>query len=328
MRRVVGAVALAVVLSAGSIGALGDPFGTGANRFWIDFATIAGALGVTRSTNTSGDAVATLTAGLGYSDFVARGGDYRIGKFEITNEQWDKFKAELGVPVIGSPFIAYDEDPLWTGPSIPTNEISWYEAAQFVNWLNTSTGHPPAYKFTGTQGEPRYWLDKWSPDEADNGTNLYRHKDAFYYLPTEDEWLQAAYWNGTDLQTWSTLDDTAPVQNVHANYANGGVAPPWKVGNGLPELNGTFDMMGNVAEWLESPESDTSYAVAGVRGARGGTMRSVVASLASSQRGGTGPSLESGDLGFRVAADVPEPGTLALLTLAGLVFIRRGRALA
>jgi formylglycine-generating enzyme required for sulfatase activity len=96
--------------------------------------------------------------------------------------------------------------------------VSWYEAAQFVNWLNTSTGHQAAYKFTGTQGQSDYALDTWSPAEAYGGTNLYRHKDAMYYMPTEDEWVKAAYWNGSSLQTWATPDDTQPIEGVEANY--------------------------------------------------------------------------------------------------------------
>ena len=116
-----------------------------------------------------------------------------MGVYEITNGQWDKFKANLGVPVTGEPSNAYDNEPIGTGTDIPTNNVSWYEAAQFVNWLNTSTNHQAAYRFTGTQGTGDYNLDTWSPAQADNGTNLYRHKDAFYFLPTEDEWVKPAF---------------------------------------------------------------------------------------------------------------------------------------
>ncbi len=79
--------------------------------------------------------------------------DYRMGTYEITNDQWNKFKAAYGT-VTGDPSDAYDEDFYnWHGhDDVPTNNVSWYEAAQFVNWLNTSTGHQAAYKFTGTQG--------------------------------------------------------------------------------------------------------------------------------------------------------------------------------
>ena len=149
-----------------------------------------------------------------------------------------------------------------TGANVPTNNVSWYEAAQFVNWLNTSTGHQAAYKFTGTQGTSNYTFATWSPAEAAGGTNLYRNKDAFYYLPTEDEWVKAAYWNGTTLQTYATKAGESLTQGNGTsgtgwNYYDNGYATsphgPWNVGSGSEELNGTYDMMGNVWEWMESP---------------------------------------------------------------------------
>ena len=161
-RTIIVAVA-ATLLSAGA--AQADIFGTGDNQFAIDFVPISGA------TNP--------TSGYG---IVAN--DYRMGTLEITNAQWDKFKATYGT-VTGTPDYAYDDDPTleprFTGPSVPTNRASWYEAAQFVNYLNTSTGHQAAYKFTGTQGQSGYALAVWSAAEADNSTNHYRHKDAKYY---------------------------------------------------------------------------------------------------------------------------------------------------
>ena len=69
-----------------------DTFGTGANQFTIDFVSISGA------TNP--------TSGYGIVN-----NDYRMGTYEMTNGQWSKFKASLGVPVTGSPSYAYDESP-------------------------------------------------------------------------------------------------------------------------------------------------------------------------------------------------------------------------
>jgi hypothetical protein len=37
-------------------------------------------------------------------------------------------------------------------------------------------------------------------DVLDNGfdaSNPYRNSNAKYFLPSEDEWVKAAYWNGT-----------------------------------------------------------------------------------------------------------------------------------
>ena len=324
MRALAGLGLAGMLLSAGAAGA--DQFGTGDNQFTIDFVTITANPGVTRSTNTSGDTIETFTAGAGVSDYTDPGYDYRIGVYETTNDQWNKFRAELApVPVTGDPTSAYDRDPSWTGTNVPTNEVSWYEAAQFVNWLNTSTGHHAAYKFTGTQGTSGYALDTWSAAEANNGTNLYRHKDAFYYLPTEDEWLKAGYWDGTDIQRWTTPDGTQPVEDVEANYDNESGAQPWDVGTGAKELNGTFDMMGNAWEWTESPYSDRYYGTNATRGVRSGSYFVSGNYLASSSRVSINPSSANISFGFRVASEVPEPCSLVLLSLGGLALAKRRR---
>ena len=194
--------------------------------------------------------------------------------------------------------------------------------------MNTSTGHQAAYKFTGTQGTGNYALDTWSPAEAAGSTNLYRHKDAMYYMPTEDEWVKAAYWNGTSLQTWATPDNTPPVQHVEANY-DWNSWWPWDVGSGSEELNGTYDMMGNVWEWMESPYSDQSYGTGSTRGVRGGSYVSAVISLASYYRYVSdacyAPSAETNVIGLRVASEVPEPSSLGLALFGGLVLLKRRR---
>lgn len=35
-------------------------------------------------------------------------------------------------------------------------EVTWNEAARFVNWLNTSSGYHPAYKFDADPGDADY----------------------------------------------------------------------------------------------------------------------------------------------------------------------------
>jgi hypothetical protein len=143
-RETVGFLVVALLVAGG---AMADNFGTGANQFTIDFVTISGA------TN--------RTSGYGIVN-----NNYRMGVYEITNDQWNKFQASLGVSVTGSPSSACDESPHFTGTNVPTNMVSWYEAAQFVNWLNTSTGHHAAYNFIGTQGTGDYTLATWSSAEA------------------------------------------------------------------------------------------------------------------------------------------------------------------
>ena len=313
-------LSIAVCMFTANI-ASADTFGTGANQIEIDFVPISG---------DSGD-LGSWSAGSNYTFSGVNHGDYRMGTYEITNSQWDKFKTAYGT-VTGSPSNAYDESPYFAGMNVPTNKESWYEATQFVNWLNTSTGNPAAYKFTGTQGTSGYTLGVWeSGDAGYNPSNPYRNSNAFYFIPTEDEWIKAAYWNGTSLQTYATKDDDTPIHRSDApsgtgwNYFGGDISTqydPWDVGSGSEELNGTYDMMGNVYEWVESPYFSGNYSSGSGRGIRGGYSNTGLSDLTSSFRGSLSPNIEGSVVGFRVAS-VPEPTTLLLLGLGGIALHKR-----
>ena len=308
--------------------ATADSFGSGDNQFTIDFVLISGETNPTEAQTTAGG-----LDGFGIVEY-----DYRMGVYEITNDQWNKFKAELGVPVTGSPSIAYDSGFYNWGTGtidVPTNQVSWYEAAQFVNWLNTSIGQHAAYKFTGTQGTRDYTFTTWDASEAWGGTNIYRHQDAYYFLPDEDEWFKAAYWNGTDIQDYPTkpgdiLHQGDGTSGTGWNYWDGEFAihpqGPWNVGSGSREFNGTFDMVGNNWEWLESPHSDLSYGAASPRGLRGGGLYNASRVLLASTRNYDAyPMSESRYAGFRVAS-IPEPGCFGfLLGIVSTTLLRRGR---
>jgi len=312
-------LSIAVVISITSF-ALADTFGTGDNQFNIDFVTISG------STNPTSEQTSP-TSGYGIVNK-----DYRMGTYEITNAQWNKFKAAYGA-LTGRPSGAYDNDPIWTGTNLPTNCVSWYEAAQFVNYLNTSKGCQAAYKFTGEIHTSSYTLDVWSSEEAD-GANLYRNKNAKYFLPTENEWVKAAYWNGMSLQEYAikageTLFQGNGTSGTGWNYYDGDYvfdpSGPWNVGSGSQELNGTYEMMGNVWEWMESPWDSGDRLPDSDRGFRGGSFDYNDFPFASSVRfGSLAPYNEYHHIGFRVAS-VPEPASLLLLALGGLLIRRKWR---
>lgn len=301
---------LCVSLVAGLGGfAEADMFGSGSNQFAINFVKISG-----DSNPSSGIPVDYLYTFTGVMK------DYRMGTYEIRNDQWNKFRAEYG-PVKGGPAGAYDGDPYWTDADMPVGAVSWYEAAQFVNWLNTSTDHHAAYQFTGTQGTDSYGLTAWNAADAWGGTNLFRHKDAYYFLPTEDEWVKAAYWNGSTLQTYATPGNTIPVEDMEANYGWESGCGLWNTASGSEELNGTYNMMGNVLEWMESPSYWSGYTWNARRMVRGGTFNGSANELTLSYRNEFLPEDDYSSMGFRVAS-VPEPATLLLLGLGG-VMVRR-----
>lgn len=269
-------------------GVMADTFGTGANEFELTFQ------GISSGSNPS-------------SGYGQVGYNYDIGTHEVTADQWSKY--------ISTTSAANGTAPSTSGAQA-VNNASWNEAAQFVNWLNTSSGHQAAYSFDGSGN-----MSLWGASDK-SATSAFRHKNAVYVLPSEDEWVKAAYWNGSSLQTYSTTGDTLAGMDVNYNAPAGAVR---NVGIGSEEINGTFDMMGNVWEWNESAYAAPDDSVSESRVYRGGSFFTTEEFLRSSERNfGDFPTGEGPNVGFRVAA-IPEPASIALIGLfgGGILFIRR-----
>ena len=308
-------LAAIAILGLLTSGAMADSFGSGANQFTMDFVHISG-----DASGVNGTSMGPATSQ--WAGFADPGYDYRMGAHEVTADQYNKFVASAGAPS-GYPSSAYDDATTATGDR-PADNCSWIEAARFVNWLNGNAGAGPAYNFVwdDTNGwtfdvwpeaqaaTTNMWVGQWV-DGAPTGSvqsipNLYRHKDAKYFLPTEDEWVKAGYWNGTSLQTYTTVGDVAPVAGVDAQYGTPYPWPQWDVGSGTAELNGTYDMAGNAEEFMESPNDRDSvvdlYTTNGAITRRGGQAGSGVSSLAVDSRNPTSKDNESAWRGFRVAS--------------------------
>ena len=277
-----------------------DTFGTSGNEFTIDFVNIG---------NTSN---AADTTGYGAVPY-----EYRVGTYEITQDAITNATASGMVNVTAGP---------WTG-SQPAANISWYEAAAFVNWLNTSTGKTAAYDLAW---DGSAWsMNLWSSGQAwtAGGTNLYRNKDAFYFLTSENEWYKAAYYNpvGSDYFLYPTASSSVPTAvasgtNAGTAVYNGVASVPAIVDSaGGSSPYGTMGQGGNVFEWNESAFAGTNSSSSEVRAIRGGDWNDSEFGLRSSFRFNFDPSSEFSVIGFRVAS-VPEPSTYALLALAAAGF--------
>lgn len=272
-----------------------DTFGTGADTFVIDFVDIG---------NAGNAADTTGYGGVPY--------EYRIGKYEISQNAINKATANGMANVTAGPWAALQ----------PAATISWYEAAAFVNWLNTSSGHQAAYNlnFSGS-----WSMALWSSAEAwtDGGTNLYRHKDAFYFLPSENEWYKAAYYGpaGSNYFLYPTGSDTAPVAVSSgtdpgtAVYDNATIIPASvEMAGGLSGF-GTMGQGGNVWEWTESAVDGTYSSPTLPRDVRGGGWDDPAGDLLPTyQHTPAPPDREDDDIGFRVAS-VPEPATCMVVLL-------------
>jgi len=292
-----------------------DTFGTGANTFAIEFTTIGN----------PGNAADTAGAP---NPVGAVGYEYRIGTYEVSQEMITKANAEAGLGITFSDMTTFGGN----GPDKPATGISWNEAARFANYLNVSSGFSEAYKFTLQPDEIGYDANAnvslWEPgDLGYDPANPFRNRNAYYVLPSLDEWYKAAYYDpvsetyftyptGSNTLPFATTGGTSPGSAVYNQTFATGPSTIDSAGGLSPY--GTMAQGGNVFEWEESAFSGAADP-ADSRGVRGGSWGSTPildsVALQSSIRPSELPSTESDVIGFRIAS-VPEPST-TLLLLAG-----------
>jgi formylglycine-generating enzyme required for sulfatase activity len=296
--------ACALVLSRS---AQADQFGSGANSFEIEFVPVG------QPGNPADFTGAPQPAGaVPYA--------YRIGRHEISEEMIDKANALGGLGIT----------KITRGPNKPATSISWFEAARFVNWLNTSTGHTAAYKFD-LAGE----FQLWSPGDAGyDVNNVFRNGLAKYFLPSVNEWYKGAYYDSSTNAYFNfpTGSDSAPSSTANgiiagtAVYQQLGPADITQAGGLSPY--GTMAQGGNVAEWMETNfDIQTAQAPStGGRGIRGGDWADRSHEMNSLATWGVAiPTAEVVSFGFRLGSVIPEPTTAAIVASPLWVLLVRSR---
>jgi len=227
------------------------------------------------------------TAGAGYGGVAY---EYKISDHEVTI-------AEFTASGAGSGNESYWNDDSTTGsgrtagPNAPATHISLYEAMKYCNYL--TTGYTNSGYYSTSDGGSTYQVNTLShyAYAATHGIT--------YFVPTEDEWYKAAYWTGNGYSDYANGDDVAdgaPNDVTTANQTgwnydgvNTGNLGVWVTGGSAREQNSTYDMMGNVSEWMEDSAGDF----------RGGIYYDEENYLRSSARVDYNPSNESGVVGFR-----------------------------
>ena len=234
---------------------------------------------------------------------------YKISATEVSIAQFNASGA-------GSGNEGYWNDGTRTvGTDAPASYVSLYEAMKYCNWLTSGDVNSGVYVFSGGTYQSTYSRT----DIMENGVldSVATDPNKIYALPTEDEWYKAAYYTCNSGDLWSLYangTDTSPTHGTtdgwnyyNGTYVNGSPNYTWTAGYGGAEQNGTYDMMGNVWEWMENS--------AGV--IRGGSFNVNVNYLRSSGRHVNDPSDETADVGFRPVEVVPEPATALLLAIGG-----------
>ena len=305
MRKLLTLSLLAVSYQSASATSLLETFGSGDNAFSMEFVTIGSpgnAADTTGSPNSAGSVAYTYNLGI-----------YEVSRVQITKANLGIMMAEMG---------SYGGN----GANRPATGVTWYDAAKYVNWLNTSTGGTAAYKFDGS-GTFQLWS---AGDAGYNANNQFRNSLAKYVIASSNEWYKGAYGNrdGT-WNNYATGSDSLPTAVSSGAAANtavyGGRSGPADItsAGGLSPW-GTMGQGGNVWEWNETAYDGINNAAGESRELRGGSWYFNSSGLGASSRFSYNPPYETFDFGFRVAS-VPEPSTglWVLLGLGGLLLKRR-----
>jgi formylglycine-generating enzyme required for sulfatase activity len=290
---------------------------------------------------------------------------YNIGKYEVTVGQYTEF---LNAVAASDTYALYNTSMATNlniagiarsgasgsysysvigSPNHPVTYVSWGDAARFANWLHN--GQPNGAQGPGTTETGAYTLNGATSSAALLAVT--RVAGARWFIPTENEWYKAAYFQpavqgGDSDSYWAypmrtnsvpysdqppgATPDNTRVGNFYwddgtANGYDDGFAVTGStsqsssqnyltdvgVYTSSPTYYGTFDQGGNVYEWNETAVNTLS------RGVRGGWWDDNSGSLRASYRQWRNPLVETFQLGFRMAS-IPEPGTLLLGALAGI----------
>jgi sulfatase modifying factor 1 len=283
-------------------------FGSGAYSFSMQFVTIG-------NQNNPSDPIGSFGP-VGAVPYI-----FNLGKYEVSRDMVLKASTAGGLGLTLRDMTGYGGN----GLNKPATGISWYEAARFVNWLNTSKGYQAAYLFDGSGN-----FQLWSPLNA-KGDNLYRHKDAFYFLPSIDEWHKGAYGSpsgafykyatGSNNPPTPVNEGTNEGSTVYEQNFNQGPADITNAG-GLSPF-GTMAQDGNVFEWMETARDGINDSASENRGDRSLSWFYGRGAFGSDILTNVTPLSEDFDQGFRVAM-IPEPSSLSLF-LAGWAVLMAGR---
>jgi len=305
-------------------------FGSGANQFNMEFVTIGNP---GNAADTTG--IPNPAGSVGYS--------FGMGKFEVSEQMIQVYNSLASLPINSSN----------RGLKKPVTDISWNEAARFVNWLNTSKGYTPAYKFSaaGTTADDAraFQISLWDANDVldYDPFNRIRSKRAVFALPSYNEWYKAAYYDPST----GTYFDYPTGSNTAPSVTDGGTAPNtavfssgyYNMRSGPADIDfagglsayGVMALGGNVQEYEETTFDLTNLPGPQVRGNRGGWFWSGASDGATELSSSSRYSVEAGhrhfNIGFRVAmvspsgGQVPEPSTMAIFGLGALGMAYRAR---
>jgi formylglycine-generating enzyme required for sulfatase activity len=238
---------------------------------------------------------------------------FAIATREVTVGQFQRF-LDANPEIKRRAQAAGQRDPTRTGSILtrlkldddcPQVMMTWFEAAQYCNWLSQQEGIPE---------------EEWcypSLDQIKEGMQLpsnYLQRTG-YRLPTEAEWEYAARAGATTSRFFGFSEE---LLREYAWYtANTFNERPWPVGQLKPNDFGLFDVYGNVWEWIQDlykqhtervheDREDTVLIVSKEhkRPRRGGSYSYSADFLRSAYRNHYIPDERRDSVGFRIARTI------------------------
>jgi formylglycine-generating enzyme required for sulfatase activity len=230
---------------------------------------------------------------------------FAVATREVTLAEFRAFLAD-------HPQVRFRSDQRKFGPDDdgPVLYVTWYQAAQFCNWLSKKERIP---------------RDQWCfPDAAVLGHGMELPRDYLrltgYRLPTEAEWEHACRAGASTARCYGAADELLGAYAWHQGVAG---ARAWPGGLLKPNDLGLFDMQGNAWEWCMGRDSPSTPAPrsrpvvdgedrflrvedrSSVRVLRGGSFYDPAVGARSAQRICYYPNSSNPWIGFRVARTMP-----------------------
>jgi formylglycine-generating enzyme required for sulfatase activity len=208
----------------------------------------------------------------------------------------------------------------------PVNTVTWYQAAEYCNWLSLEEGFEECYE-PNAQG-------KYAPGMKMKANYL---RLSGYRLPTEAEWEYACRAEAETSRFYGESDELLGKYGWYTkNSLDRWMLPMGKLKDEEPPMKpndfGLFHMLGNAMEWCqdaavsyrpgtpENPSKDQEETAAMTKGIsdnrrgilRGGSFNNQASIARSAVRNSAAPSTPFNSFGFRVARTLPLDGFTAL----------------
>jgi len=290
----------------------------------------------------------------GYEHFGSVGYTYNIGEYDVTDSQYCTFlnavdptganalylysplaDAEFGISVNQAAVSGSKYSVIPGYANMPVVDVDYWDTLRFANYLDDGNTEAGAYTLIGGSTD-----EFGTPSNASSLlTNPQPNAGASVWLPSENEWYKAAYYNPANgtYSTYATQNNTAPGNIIgsgtnEANYYTGNAYSVTQsssddssqnyltaVGSfsGSPSYYGTFDQSGDVFNCNSTIVSANAPVL------HGGFWNSPSFALSSTARYYFSQNYQGNAFGFRVAS-VPEPTSMVLMLagVAGLGLMR------